>query len=131
MAIFQQDLQIDQGQDFGPPNVQATTLPWLVSGAVQDLTNYTSIMEIWDYPGAATYRLKITNSPNGNGSSVAPQGTAGTVIITINNLDTLPLPANLGPLMYWLSVLSPASPGPVVKTLLQWGRILVNPNLIV
>lgn len=125
--VYSVDLTVSQGADFSPAagEALATTDPWIVGGAIQNLTGYTTILKIRTQPTDKSPWLALTSSANANGSVVTPNGTAGTVTININKLDTAALPANLGALTYQLAIVS-ASPG--VETILQAGRIFVIPS---
>ena len=120
------DLVISQGADWSPAANEelSVTEPWLSNGAVVDLTGWTGLLEVRTAPTDVAPWLKVTSTPNANGSVVTTNTTAGTVSMILGHVDTALLPANLGPLTYRLQVTSPAG----VERILQSGRIFVIPG---
>lgn len=118
------DLQIDQGDDFS-----WTSLPWLVNGSPQNLTGYTAVCKFrWSYTDVAAV-LALSSTPNGNGSAVTPNTTAGTTTLTLAHADTIMLPTQPPPgnpgWMHWQIDLT--SPGGAVTPLIR-GRAFLNPT---
>jgi hypothetical protein len=92
MPVFDIDLTIDQGGD-----VTFTTPPWAVNGAIVDLTGTTAVFDIFAHAYDVAPMLSVNTTPSANGSAI-PNGTAGTVTVTLTNAATRALSATIGPL---------------------------------
>jgi hypothetical protein len=92
MAVFDCDLKIDQGGD-----LVFTTPPWVVNGAIVDLTGTTADFDIFVHSYDVAPMLSVSTTPSTSGSAI-PNGTAGTVTVTLTNVATRALLATIGPL---------------------------------
>lgn len=92
MAVFDCDLKIDQGGD-----LVFTTPPWVVNGAIVDLTGTTADFDIFAHSYDVAPMLSVNTTPSTSGSAI-PNGTAGTVTVTLTNVATRALLATIGPL---------------------------------
>src|SRR5580658_10085231 len=88
--IFSQNFQIDQGADFS-----WTSPPYMVGGVVQDLTGAHARMMLRRRPSSMRPNVSITDTVTAYGS-VVPNGTLGTVTVTLTKLAT----SGLEPGMY-------------------------------
>lgn len=86
MSVFEQDLQVDQGEDFS-----FTTIPWIEDGVPVDFTGATARMMVRRTVDSDEVLVSITTTPDTPGSIVL-HGTAGTATINLSNVATTGLP---------------------------------------
>lgn len=118
MPIFTQNFTLDQGADWS-----WTSQPYVVAGVVQDLTAAGCRAMLRANPADAAPIVSLTNTPGPSGS-VVPNGTLGTITLTLTKSAT----ASLAPSgVYQYDVFVDLPGGTSVR--LVYGTIVVAPSI--